>query len=201
MSKTVWWIIGGLVGLGLIVVVAVSIAGEEAADPNIGYGVVSVEGEALPVLADPASDVAMGLTAPTATGADADGVESTIGPDGRAKIIVFLAHWCPHCQAEVPVIQNWVDSGALPDDVDLYSVATLTDPLRQPFPPQAWLADAGWSSPVILDDEQDTVARAYGLGGTPMYVVVDGDNTVVQRVSGEIGVAGLDALADLASAS
>jgi thiol-disulfide isomerase/thioredoxin len=203
VSKTVWWIIGGLVGLGLIVVIAASIAGEEEVDPNIGYGTVTVEGDvdALPVLTDPATDAATGMTAPTVTGADWDDNESTIAPDGRAKILVFLAHWCPHCQAEVPLIQDWVDAGGVPEGVDLYGLTVLTERLQPNWPPQDWLIEEGWTSPVIMDDAAGSAAIAYGLGGTPMYIVLDGDNTVVQRVSGEIGTAGLDALADLAAAS
>ena len=104
MSKTVWWIIGGVVGLGLIVVIAASIAGEEEIDTSAGFGTVTVEGDALPVLTDPATDAASGMTAPTVTGADWEDNESSIAPDGRAKILVFLAHWCSHCQAEVPRI-------------------------------------------------------------------------------------------------
>jgi hypothetical protein len=34
-----------------------------------------------------------------------------------------------------------------------------------------------------------------------MYVVLDGDNNVLQRVSGEIGVVGLDTLAQMAAES
>lgn len=201
MSKTVWWIIGGVVGLGLIVVIAASIAGEEEIDTSAGFGTVTVEGDALPVLTDPATDAASGMTAPTVTGADWEDNESSIAPDGRAKILVFLAHWCPHCQAEVPLIQDWVDAGGVPEGVDLYGLTVITDSLRPNWPPQDWLIQEGWTSPVIMDDEAGSAAIAYGLGGTPMYIVLDGDNTVVQRVSGEIGAAGLEALADLAAAS
>ena len=30
-------------------------------------------------------------------------------------MVVFLAHWCPHCNAEIPVLNEWRDSGEIPD--------------------------------------------------------------------------------------
>jgi hypothetical protein len=45
-----------------------------------------------------------------------------------------------------------------------------------------------------MDDQLGTVAVNYGMAGTPFYVVLDGENKVVRRVSGQIGVAGLNQL-------
>jgi len=200
VNKTLLWIIGGVVGLGLIVLLAFSIVGEEELDTDAGYGVVEVVGDPLPLLGD-TGDSAVGTPAPQVTGADWNGVVNKIEPDGRAKIVVFLAHWCPHCRNEVPVIQDWVDAGNLPDDVDLVSVTTGTDPLRPNWPPQDWLESEGWTVPVIMDDEISTVAGSFGMTGTPFYAVLDGDNIDVFRISGEIGVAGLEALVGMAQAS
>ena len=197
MSKPILWIIGGVVGLGLIVWLAASIAGEQPVDPSIAFGEVEVVGDPLPVLGDQ-GDGAIGLQAPSTSGADWNDVESTIEPDGRLKIILFLAHWCPHCQNEVPLVQDWIDAGNLPDSIDMYSVTSLSDHLRPTWPPQEWLEDEGWTVPVIMDDELNTVAIGYGLRGTPFYVVLDGDNVNLQRVDGEIGIAGLNALVAIA---
>ena len=60
--------------------------------------------KALPQLVDGEDDAAIGQTIPTVSGKTLDGDAITIGPDGGAKVIVFVAHWCPHCQAEVPEI-------------------------------------------------------------------------------------------------
>lgn len=195
MNKTLLGIIGGVVGLGLIVWLAVAIAGEEEADASIGYGDPVVTGDALPLYnSSAAADPVVGMSAPTVEGADWNDNEVTIEADGRPKVVLFLAHWCPHCQAEVPVVQDWIDSGNLPEGVDLYSVATSTDRLRPNWPPQEWLEDEGWTVPVIMDDEIGSVAGHFGMAGTPFYVVLDGDNNVVRRISGEIGTAGLDVL-------
>lgn len=197
-AKAVWWVVGGVVGLGLIVLLAVSIASEQPVDASIGYGEVNIEGDPLPFLADPTADVAVGLQAPTVTGHDWNGVESSIAPDGRPKVIIFLAHWCPHCQAEVPRVQAWIDAGSKPADVDFYAFTVATDRLRPNWPPQEWLIEEGWTAPVIMDDEIGTLAAAFGMTGTPFYVVLDGENRVVQRVSGEIGTAGVATLFEIA---
>lgn len=202
MNKKLLGIIGGVVGLALVVLLAVAIAGEEQVDASIGYGDPVVTGDPLPIF-DPtaAADPVVGLTAPSAVGADWEDNEVKIEADGRAKIVVFLAHWCPHCQAEVPVVQTWLDEGNLPDDVDMYSVVTSTDRLRPNWPPQDWLEEEGWTVPAIMDNEIGTVAVNYGMSGTPFYVVLDGDNNVIRRASGEIGTAGLNALVAEAQAA
>lgn len=197
-KTTLWWIVGGVVGLGLIVALAASIATEPEVDAAIGFGEPTVEGDTLPVFAAGTEDVAVGLTAPSVTGADWNGTPVTIEPDGTPKIVIFLAHWCPHCQAEVPVLQEWVDAGNLPDDVELISVATSTDRVRPNWPPQDWLEEEGWTAPVIMDDEIGTVAGNYGMSGTPFYVVLDGENQNLGRLSGQIGTDGFNALVALA---
>jgi thiol-disulfide isomerase/thioredoxin len=200
-SSTLWWIIGGVAGLVLIVLLAVSIAGEEAPDASAGFGTPEVEGNALPAYTSGQADAAVGQVAPAVQGEDWNGNPVSIQPDGTPKIIVFLAHWCPHCQAEVPVIQQWVDEGNLPDGVELISVATGTSQLRPNWPPQDWLEREGWTAPVIMDDEIGTVAGHYGMSSTPMFVVLDGDNNNLGRISGELDVGALDTLVQVAQSS
>lgn len=199
--KTWLWVGLGVVGLGLIFALAYAISGEESLDPSIGFKEVTVEGTALPTVQNPnAGDPAIGMVAPTVSGTDWEGNEFTIGPDGRAKIVVLLAHWCPHCQADVPVVQSWIDRGGLPDDVDLYGVTVLANSLRPEFPPQDWLESEGWTSPTIMDSEDGEVALAYGLSATPWYVILDGENRNLGRISGAVGEAGLIAMVEIAQA-
>ena len=61
---------------------------------------------------------------PTLTGQSLfDGSDMTIAPTGKPQAIVFLAHWCPHCQAEVPRIVALAKAGKL-DGIDVVGVAT-----------------------------------------------------------------------------
>ena len=139
------------------------------------------------MVAPPADDPAGGETPPTLSGQSFDGTPITIDPsDGRAKGVVFVAHWCPHCQKEVPLIQEWIDEGNLPDDVDVYAVSTAVRADQANYPPSDWLAAEGWTPPVLLDDPDQTAATAYGLPGFPYFVMIDADGKVTQRASGEV---------------
>src|SRR5690606_35798431 len=104
-SRTPLVVAAGVAAIIVALVLAVTIAGEEDDAGTEAAGTlttVEVSGNPLPELSGQAPDPAVGMTMPTLRGASQDGEAMTIGPDGPAKIIVYLAHWCPHCQAEVP---------------------------------------------------------------------------------------------------
>jgi thiol-disulfide isomerase/thioredoxin len=168
-------------------------AGDRAGDAAT-TGTVAVPGDPLPQFANSADDPAVGMMLPSLTGTDQTGAPLTIGADGRPTMIIFVAHWCPHCQREVPVVQHWVDDGRLPEAVDLASVSTAIDPNRPNYPPDAWLADEGWTAPVLVDSD-NAAAQAVGLSAYPFFVAVDGDGTVVLRTSGELTADELDGIA------
>lgn len=145
-----------------------------------------ISGSSLPEFQGASGDAAEGMTIPEVTAAG-----GSITLDGSAKVLMFLAHWCPHCQAEVPVVQDWVNGGGLPQDVQLISVSTAIDPNRPNYPPDAWLEREGWTAPVIVD-QSGAVADAYGLSAFPFWVFVNADGTVAGRMSGELTVPQLE---------
>lgn len=57
---------------------------------------VTVTGTALPEFEPGGADPAVGQTIPEVKGQSFDGSPVEIGKDGRSKLIVFVAHWCPH---------------------------------------------------------------------------------------------------------
>ncbi len=134
----------------------------------------------------PEIDSAIGQIAPTLTGYDFDGNQVTIGPDGRPKAIYFLAHWCPHCQVEMPTIQSLIDAGLQPENLDVYAVSSAVAPTRGNYPPQSWFEAEGWSSPVMLDNDDSSAVINFGAGGFPFVVFVDGDHRVLTRAAGEM---------------
>lgn len=162
---------------------------------------VEVSGTPLPALDDPSADPAVGLPLPIAAGHRFDGSAITIGgPTDGPTMYVFLAHWCPHCQAEVPMVEAWLDGGGLPDGADLIGVSTGVDPGRTNYPPQAWLEAEGWSAPLLVDSEDGAVAEAFGLSAFPFWVILDGDGMVVARVAGGVDLAAVgQALESLAA--
>ena len=185
-------ILGGVFTVLLIVTVFLTLGDEEASADE--YGDPTVSGQDLPTLVDAAADPAVGEAAPEVTGADFDGEPVAITDDGSAKIIVFLAHWCPHCQNEVPWVTEWLGVTDLPDGVDFYSVATGIDPNADNYPPSDWLEREGWPAPVIVDDPTNTAAGAFGLNAYPFWVAVNADGTIFGRASGGLSPEILDAL-------
>jgi len=164
-------------------------------DPDVlAYGAVTITGNPLPAMQSGMQDQSAGLPVPGLSGIDTSGAEVAFSADGRAKIILFVAHWCPHCQDEIPVVRDWLAGDPLTDDIDLYTVATFTDPTRGNFPPTTWLEQEGWTAPVILDDENSSAARSFGITAVPAWVFVWEDGTVAFRGTGKPDAAGLDAV-------
>jgi thiol-disulfide isomerase/thioredoxin len=204
--RTGLYIVGAtLAVVAVFALVAVLLTGGddgEAIESVQETAAVQVSGDPLPpypadagLLADPATDPAVGRTPPTLVGEAFDGSPVTIDPgDGRAKLVIFAAHWCPHCQKEIPLIQGWIDDGSLPEDVDVYLVSTAARADQSEYPPSGWLGSIGWSETVLLDNADQSAANAYGLTGYPYLVFVDADGTVVQRASGELPIPDVDRL-------
>lgn len=185
-NKLILYIVGGVLGLGLVIAIAISAVSGGTSDEEV-YGQVTAEGQNLPPFGgDAANDDARGQTAPTLTATNPDGSTVTIGPDGRPKVVLVMAHWCPHCQNEVPVIVDWIDAGNLPDDVDFYGVSTSVNAARGNYPPSKWFDDEGWTIPTMKDSSASTAHLSFGAGGFPYWVVVDADGNVVTRTSGEL---------------
>lgn len=196
MQRQMLRIIGGIVAL--VVVGGFGFLLVQGSDVSLGVPAATVvEGTALPTIAGDL-DTAIGATAPIVEGANPDGDVVTIGGEGTPQAITFVAHWCPHCQNEIPSVADWVADGNLADGVELVAVSTLQDPARPNWPPDEWLIGADFPGEIIIDSD-DTAAEAYGLTGTPMWVFVDADGTVVQRLSGEISAEQLAAGSALAA--
>lgn len=161
---------------------------------------VTVTGDSIPPVVDPASDAATGLEVPEITGRSViDGEELTIEADGKGKVIAVVAHWCPHCQREVPQIVDYLKSNDLPENVELVALTTGMDERAANFPPSAWLEAERWPIPTIVDSAEGEAAAALGVSGYPYFLVVDADNKVVTRTSGAIGMDVFSDLIDLAA--
>lgn len=180
-----------VIGLGIVAVVATksdsdSASVEEITATSVEMGTVTSTGDALPAMPDGgASDPAVGKTAPTLVGSTFDGSSLSITPGVRPTLVMFVAHWCPHCQREVPQVVKWLAAGAA-DGVDLRVVSTGTDAKLPNYPPSAWLAGEGLDVPTMVDSEMTDGATAYGLTSFPFFVAVDAKGTVTKRMSGEL---------------
>lgn len=169
---------------------------------------VTIAGDALPGFdPDAAVDEAVGLEAPVLTGLNFQGDEVKIdAPSDGPYMVVFLAHWCPHCNTEVPRLLDWKNSGAVPAELQVVGVATAVAEGQANYPPATWFSNKGWSWPVLVDETLGAgtagkAAVAYGASGWPYFVIVGADGLVKARVSGEIEAADLQVIVDNALAS
>lgn len=162
---------------------------------------VEIEGDALaPYVPGAGPDPAIGARPPLLVAEDTNGIVHTISPDiAGPTLLVFLAHWCPACNSEVPSIIRVNDAGGFPADLNVYAVLTGIAPDRPNFPPSRWLADAGWPFVAVADGLDLDVnpatwaaADAFGLTAYPYSVLVN-DGVVVDRWTGELGDATLAA--------
>lgn len=201
-SRKVWIVVAVVLVVGFAAVMAIALAQEDSSSSARGEQTaeVTVSGDPLPLLPQGAPSAAIGLPAPTLSGTSLTGEAMTIGDEGRPKVIAFFTHWCPACQAEVPVVSEWWNSGGVPDDVDLVAVNTGVDPSRVNYPPSAWYDREDWGVPTLLDDRASTAALNFGLSAYPYWVVVDADGLVVDQLSGQLGVDEILGLMDRARA-
>jgi cytochrome c biogenesis protein CcmG/thiol:disulfide interchange protein DsbE len=121
-----------------------------------------------------------------------DGKPVTIAPDGKPQMIVFVAHWCPHCQNEVPRLVELAKQGVF-KGVDVTAVATGTNDTYPNYPPSAWLKRVGWPFPVMADSASGSAANAYGLSAYPYFVLVDANGKIAARSTGEVAPADISA--------
>jgi cytochrome oxidase Cu insertion factor (SCO1/SenC/PrrC family) len=193
-----------VIGVAVVILVAVAalvaiaLAGgsggslsEPASNP------VGISGDPLPVLANDGVDTAIGQTIPTITGTDLSGEPVTIEPGDGPMAVVLLAHWCHVCQAEVPVLVDYLDTTGMPDGVELVAVSTSINAARPNYPPSAWLEREGWTATTLVDDENSRALQALGINAFPGFVFVDADGRVVSRLTGQIPANEFDQIVNL----
>jgi cytochrome c biogenesis protein CcmG/thiol:disulfide interchange protein DsbE len=174
-----------LLVVGLAVAIGVSLV-DEPLDGNLPEGETTISGDALPEYAGENDiNISVGLQAPSFSGPDQNSEIISLEKNGKSKILLFLAHWCPHCQAEVPVVQEYIDTFGLPADVEVIGILTSIDRSRDNYPPHDWLVKEGWSETQIYDLDRE-IGTAYCLNAFPYWVTLDKDLKVVNRVTGEL---------------
>jgi thiol-disulfide isomerase/thioredoxin len=202
MRERIVWFVGA--GIAVFVAVAFVVALNQTEDADTSAADVLTEiqqvtstGTALPTFVAETPDTAIGMTAPGIDGRGFTGNRVSTGP-GAPTLAVFLAHWCQHCQYEVPQLVNWGASSGFPANLDVVAVTTSTDPTAPNYPPSRWLAVEKWPPlwPVLADDNDGSAAKAFGLSGFPFLVLTDADGKVLWRHSGRISQDDLTATVD-----
>lgn len=204
-GKAVWTIgaiIGGVIAVAAIVSVTSSSDTGSTPGTSSEFSPVTVTGDVLPPYNADVADPAVGMAAPVLTGKGFSGNIVTTTP-GTPTLLVFLAHWCPFCQEEVPLLVEWEDSGDMPLGVDVIAIATATDSAKPNYPPSAWLAREKFPAlwPVMADTQDRTAGEAFGLTAYPFFVLLDAEGKVVKRMSGIVPKDDLTALVQTVATS
>lgn len=182
-----WIGIGAVVLIALVVAVVASQGSDSAKKSAAGVQEtrpVTVSGTLLPRFSAPPG--ATGQLTPELHGKSFGGTPVNVTHDGRPKLVLFVAHWCPHCQNEIPKLAQYFKGTPLPAGVDLVTVATSTSSDQRNYPPSAWLQDEGWKTPVMADSKDGTAGEAFGVSAFPYFVAVDASGKVVAQTTGEI---------------
>jgi thiol-disulfide isomerase/thioredoxin len=202
-----------IIGAGVLLAAAIAIGFSGGSDNATTQPRTTVEGEVAPgefqpvtVVGDvlsplgdgngnPAADAAMGKTAPTLNGYTFAGNPVSITPGASAQpiMLVFLAHWCPHCNREVPRLIDWQEQGLVPEGLRVIGVTTASRNDQANWPPSDWIEEMKWPFEVFVDSETGDAANAYGVDGFPFIAMVNAEGKIVGRHSGELELADLDA--------
>lgn len=150
--------------------------------------VTLTDGAPLPALArDGSPDAGIGMATPVIEGATFGGEAMSVGgaTDGPT-LYVYLAHWCPHCNDEIPELIELRNRDGIPEGMNVVAVSTGVDPSGPNYPPSQWLVDRNWPTdwPVMADSADSEAFAFNGGGGFPYLMVVDDDGTLLDRASG-----------------
>lgn len=166
--------------------------------PSGTMGAVAVAGGVLAPYSDAAEDPAVGCAVPIIAGQNFDGEAIQIGgATDKPTLVIAAAHWCPHCNNELPKVVEWVDSTDIEKKVDMIVVSTGFAKNSENYPPKPWLRQKmGWTGSVLADDAEGDAADALGVTSYPMFVLIDTNGKVVKRLSGEQKITDVQSLVD-----
>ncbi len=134
-------------------------------------------------------DTAIATTAPVIVAETFDGERLRLGDDDTARIFAFLAHWCPHCQAELPALVDWLSTVTMPEGVEIVAVSTAVNSDADNYPPSEWFEREGYNATLIRDNDDGTLANGFGLIGFPYWVSIGADGNVIERITGAVNQA------------
>ncbi|OFW79643.1 MAG: hypothetical protein A2Z48_02700 [Actinobacteria bacterium RBG_19FT_COMBO_70_19] len=187
--RTLSVVLGGVALIAVVVVfVVVLMGGQEGGGTGPStVGDVTVEGVPRDTPLEP-GESAPAFTAPDLFG----GTVSWSDYLGSPALLSIWAPWCPHCQVELPVVDRVMKDYA---GVGLVTIVTAID--AQPGPtPEEYMQDNQLDFAVAVDDEDQTLAAAFGIRVFPTLYFVNSDGTVALSLTGEVDEATLRAALD-----
>ena len=184
-----------LILIPLILISLVSISCSEEIETNFS-SVFSISGEKISIV-DPLTKVdnSRGMNSPVVEFKIPEENIYVTYPENTPTIFLFVAHWCPFCQEELPEVVNWIeDKDILNKGVNIVLIVTNIDSNKANYPPDAWLYNERWKYPVIYDDEEATLAEYFGVSYFPSWVFTETSGEIAFTHAGKIGVEALTKL-------
>ncbi len=122
----------------------------------------------------------VGSEAPKSTVETADGGSVSVGGgDAEATMLVFFASWCPHCQNEAPIINDFEDEY---EDLRIVMVGADGTQGDTPDDVRKFVERYDIQSPAAYNPD---LGQRYQLTGYPTVYVIDGNGEIVAANSGE----------------
>lgn len=116
--------------------------------------------------------------APDFSLATLDGAETRLSDyRGRAVIVTFFASWCYPCEEELPLLEE----AAREEGDDLQVLAVAYDDRRADA--KEFIKRLGVTFPGLIDDD-DAVAKAYGVRAIPQTFFIDADGMIQDQLFG-----------------
>lgn len=165
-----------LAGITAVVILAIAAFAIFAGSGGSGGGPVTLDENGL----INAGSQVPGFTAETLNGNGS----VTVGGDGDeagATMLVFFASWCPHCQAEAPIIAELEKEY----EGDLRVVMAGIDEAQGDTPEKVrgFVERFGIQGPAVYEP---ALGEEYQVAGYPTLYVLDGEGKVVDGYSGEV---------------
>lgn len=178
-------IFGGIVAFVVVAGVVAVLASGGTSKGGTSTQPVVITGAPLTRFDESVPDASSGKPVPKIAGKDFTGTPVAVPTAGKRTLIVIVAHWCPHCQREVPRLVAWEKSGGVPGDLDVVILSTGVAKENGNYPPSDWLKREKNPFPVIADDATTSAGIALGQQNFPTMVLVDAKGRLIARTSGE----------------